>query len=399
MTSNRTSSVLALALAAAVLPRMATAQPLKRDLASYFLFAQKNVQAKDIRVDSACNIGVNCAKPNANANCGVAGFEKMFMADGGQLAADEVNFSTAGASVWQLFTNKPFIAGNVEVRKPPVSTFTLPIIPGTCGPNCTPDAAALAVACGFPSPFPSCDPTNNVFALPGVDCIPPSADSNLGNGRCNLPPGTYGDIIVKDNADLDMTTGDYNVCSILVGKTAHVTGAASVVNIQGTSPTALRVSNQSTFGGKCGDFKVFIQGNSDVQFGKSSTIAAQLCAPEASIGLGHLNTLIGQFIGDDINANRGNKGQCCIPDGKCTCIDTFTPSSAKVGDIVTLNSGCDLNNTTLVKICGVTAPIQTKNVNVLTAKVGVGTPLGNCNVEVVSATGTFKTVATISIVP
>lgn len=391
-------SLLVLALVAAALPRVAGAQALRTNIDDYFLLAQRYINAKDLRVDTGCNVGVNCAVPNANANCGTASFEKVFMADGGQLAADDVNFSTKGASIYQLFTNGNFVAGNVEIRHPPVQGFVPPIIAGSCGPNCSPVPAALEAACGFPAAFPACNQANTVLVNPGVDCIG-AIDSVPGNSRCNLPPGTYGDIIVKDGASLDMTTGDYNICSILVGKTSNVTGSSSVLNIQGVRPVAFRVSNQSNFGGTCGDFVVRIKGASDVQFGKNSKIATKLCAPEANIGLGHVNNLIGQFVGDSINGNRGNTGQCCDVTGNCTCIDSFSPTSAKVGDIVTLNSGCDLANATAVKICGVDAPIQTKATNVMTVKVGVGTPAGACNVEVVSAAGVFKTLGTVTITP
>jgi hypothetical protein len=399
MRKQLTSTALAALLTTAVLPQAATAQPLKRDLASYFIFAQRSVQLKDISVDNACNIGVNCAKPNANSNCGVAGFEKVFNAvPGSQLAADDVNFSMAGAKVWQLFTNGSFVAANVDIQGPlhAPEPFTLPIIPGTCGPNCTPSPDLIRQACGSPSPFPACG-TGTVVVQSGSECI--GAPDAVSNGECDLVPGTYGDIIVKDDGRLNLSAGNYNLCSLLVGKGVVARGNATVLNIDSTGRnTAFRVSNESNFGGACGDFKVFVKGNGDVQIGKSSTVAAAVCAPESSVGLGHRNVLIGQFIGDQVNADRSNHGVCCDP-GKCTCVDTFSPLMAKVGDIVTFNSGCDLNNATGVKICGVDAPIQTKSSSVMTVKVGVGTPVGPCAVEVASLSGTFKTLATITIKP
>jgi hypothetical protein len=99
-----------------------------------------------------------------------------------------------------------------------------------------------------------------------------------------------------------------------------------------------------------------------------------------------------------VSADRSDHGVCCEP-GKCTCVDNFSPLTAKVGEVVTFNSGCDLTNATGVTICGIDAPIQTSNVNVMTVKVGAGTPVGSCPVEIASSAGTFKTLGNITIKP
>lgn len=399
MLSIRNATLLVLATATVGLPGMANAQPLRRDLGSYFIFAQRNVQGKDLQLQSGCNIGVNCAKPTQNSTCGTASFEAIFAKDGSQIAADDVNFSQPGASIGQLFTNGTFNANNVTVRTPPVQPLDpKPIIAGTCGPACTPTPGSLEALCGFPAAFPACNPANTVLVQPGLDCIG-GVDTTPGDNRCNLAPGTYGDIVVKDNGQLDMTAGDYNICSILVGKNANVNGSASVLNISvpgAQHRKVMQVGNTSVLGGQCGDFTVRISGPGDVQYGKSAKIAAKVCGPQSDMNLGHGNTLKGQFIGDDVNLDRGNTGECC--GGGCTCIDSFSPSSAKVGATITLNSQCDLNAATSVKICGIDAPIVTKTTNVVTVTVPAGAN-GACMVEVFSAAGVFKSLGTLTVTP
>ena len=64
-----------------------------------------------------------------------------------------------GAQVWQLFRNDDSSLDNVTLVGPPPNPqpFDAPIIPGTCDADCNPDYAGMKAACGFPSPFPTCD--------------------------------------------------------------------------------------------------------------------------------------------------------------------------------------------------------------------------------------------------
>jgi hypothetical protein len=63
--------VLAASLFVAVGAHTATAgPPLRRDLGSYFAFGLRSIGLKNITVTGACNVGVDCAQPNANSDCG-----------------------------------------------------------------------------------------------------------------------------------------------------------------------------------------------------------------------------------------------------------------------------------------------------------------------------------------
>jgi hypothetical protein len=367
--------------------------PLRRDLGSYFLFAQRSVSGKDIRLLSPCNIGVNCEQPSTNSSCGVMSFEDAFFADGSQIAADKANFNKNFADAWQVFVNKGAPFPRLLVREPPIQGFALPIIAGTCAPGCKPNDAALGALCGMPNPFPSCDPAKPVAVSNGGDCTPASADAATGNGRCDLKPGKWGDVKVKNEAEIRFVGGTYDVCSFTMGRRAVASAAApAVLNVV---QDELRLGNDSKFGAQCGDFKVFVQGTDTVTLGRGGSVAAMICAPSGQIALGADKSLLGSFVADTITADRGNEGRCC---GACTCFDEFAPTEARVGDVITFTSGCDLNEVVAIRICGVPATILTKTAGTLTATVPSVAP-GMCMVEAESAAGVFKAFGMLTVTP
>jgi hypothetical protein len=371
--------------------------PLRRDLGSYFIFAMRSVSGKNIRLLSACNIGVNCAQPSTNSSCGVMTFEDAFFEDGSQIAADKGNFNKAFADAYQVFVNKGAPFPNLMVRHPPIESFATPIIPGTCDSSCNGDAAAIGALCGLPSPYPTCNPARPVTAKDGQDCDPTvygvdPVDAVLNNGRCDLNPGTWGDVQVQNQATINFVGGTYNVCSFTMGKNA-IGDASSPVILNIAEAGTMRVNNGSKFGAQCGDFTVNLKGAGSVNFGRNGAVAAKVCAPAADINLGHNNNLLGQFVGDTVTADRDNDGRCC---GGCTCFDSFSPTTAKPGDVITLISQCDLNNATAVRICGQPAMILTKTATNLTVTVPNVGP-GPCMIEVDSAAGTFKAFGTLTV--
>lgn len=367
--------------------------PLRRDLASYFIFANRSVSGKNIRLLSSCNIGVNCAQPSQNSSCGTMSFEDAFFADGSQIAGDKGFFNKATADAFQAFINKGGPFPNLNVRMPPIESFTTPIIPGTCDSGCTPNVAAIETACGVPDPFPACDATKFVQVSPGGDCQG-APDLTPGNGVCDLGPGTYGDVNVKNGAKIAFTGGTYNLCSLALGKNANASAdASSTINIADAG--FFRVNNESKFGAQCGDFTVNIQGKGSVSFGRNGAMAVKVCAVESDVNLGHDNNLTGQFVGDTVEANRQNDAHCC---GGCTCFDEFAPTSAKKGDNVTLNSKCDLTNTTAVKVCGVAATIVTKSASALVFTVP-NVPPGTCPIDLESATGVYRAFQQLTVLP
>jgi hypothetical protein len=368
--------------------------PLRRDLGSYFLFAQRSVSGKNFRLLSPCNIGVNCEQPSANSSCGVMGFEDAFFADGSQIAADKATFNKEFADAWQVFVNKGAPFPRLLVRDPPIQTFALPIIPDTCAPGCKPNDAALGALCGMPVPFPACASGKPVTVNDGGDCNPASADAATGNGRCDLKPGAWGDVKVKNEAEIRFVGGTYDVCAFTMGRRAIASAAApTVLNV---AQGELRFGNDSKFGAQCGDFKVFVQGTNTISFGRGGSVAAMICAPSGQIALGNDKSLLGSFVADTITSDRGNEGRCC--GGGCTCFDDFSPTEARVGDVITFTSRCDLNEVVAIRICGTTATILTKTAGTLTATVP-GVAPGACMVEAESAAGVFKAFGTLAVTP
>ncbi len=383
----------------------AAGPPLRRDLASYLFFGLRSVGLKDVTVTGACNVGVDCAQPTTNSDCGVVTHENPNYADGSQIAGDRARFNTGGGIIFQLFSNQPSGLENVFVGSPPVEPLTLPILgdadgDGTpsCGAGCVVDAGDLATACGFPSPFPTCDPARTVVVTPLADCS--IGDVVLGNQRCDLGPGVYGNLDVKDQAAMTFAGGTYVVCDLNVGKnTETLADAATVVQASG----GVRISNDSNFGPaagqSCGLIRVNVNGPGDFGFGRQAAVNGYFCAPQRTIQLGHDNNLTGRFFADTISGDSNNRGFCCHPDpqgGACACLDTFAPTVASVGATVTLFSTCSLDVATAVRICGIAAPIVAQTADKIRVTVPAGAA-GACQLQLISPAGVFTAAGMLTV--
>ena len=402
-----TCCVLAASLVMAVGARTADAgPPLRRDLGAYFAFGLRSVGLKNISVTGACNAGVDCAQPNANSDCGVVTHEDANYADGSQIAGDRARFNTGGAIIFQLFSNAPTGLQNVFINSPPVEPLTpLPILGDvdqdgspSCGAGCVIDPGDLAAACGFPSPFPACDPSKVVTVVPLSDC--PFGDQTPGNQRCDLPPGVYGNLEVKDQASLTLTGGTYVVCDLSVGKATETLAAApAVVNVTGN----VGISNDSNFGPaagqNCGLIRVNVNGTGNFSFGRQAAINGYFCAPQRTLLIGHDNNLTGRFFGDTISGDSNNRVFCCAdapPATGCAAVDSFVPSTAGVGATITLFSTCDLNAATQVRICGIAAPFVSRAEDKVEVTVPPGAA-GACPVQVLSPAGTYTAAGTLTV--
>ncbi len=322
--------MLGAALAGLMVPALAAAQPLRTDLNSYFIFSMRSVSVKNLDVLSACNTGVNCAQPATNSSCGTVTHENSFYADGSQIAGDISRWPKAGANIFQLFTNLVTSPQNVTIRQPgpgpngsnPLSVPILGDLDGDGNPSCqtvnqqcVPDFGDIEKFCGMPDPFPACDLAKPILVTAGSDCIG-QPDSDAGNGQCDLPPGTYGNLTVQNGASLSFDGGTYQFCSVNVGKNTNSTAkSSSTVNVGGN----IDINNGSTFGAQCGDFTVNAAGAGSVAFGRNAAVTMFLCAPQRSVNLGHNNDLLGRFVGDVVNADSNNRGRCC--GGVCACYD------------------------------------------------------------------------------
>lgn len=374
-----------IALLAGVLAagNVATAQPLSRDLDDYFVLAQQRASLKDLMVTTPHNVGVNCAHAtNDKAKCGILRVGAVTFATGSQSAADKTFFTKPGAAVDQVFRNDGGPLVNVDIDSPPVSPFAPPILPGTCSDECEPDRAALEAACGFPTPFPACDPSADVTATAANDCAP---DALPGNGQCDLVPGVYGLLKVKDDATVSLAPGDYTFCDVKIGKQARVLGDVTITIPNGG---VFKANNGTVVGQDCGDVRVLIEGAGTVSFGRYASISAEVCAPGSNISLGHGNVLAGQFVGNKVVADRANRGAGCDVAGVCACVDDFSPKMASVGDEITFTDVCNPGGITAIRICDIVAPITSQSGMTVTANVPAGAA-GACEVALDSAAGTF----------
>jgi hypothetical protein len=393
------AGILAGALIATVVAggaRDATAQELRRNLSSYLLLTMKRAALKNMRIGSPCNVGVNCGSPTAKSKCGVLSLGRVTAVDGGQAVAARTHIRKPGAQLWQLFRNDDSPLDNVVLLGPPPNPqpFDAPIIPGTCDADCNPDYAAMKQACGFPSPFPACDPAKAVKAVRGTDCLP--YDTVPGNQQCDLPPATYGPIVVNDGGRLNLVRGAYVACLFKAGRDTTTTADATTVFIPAGAPakTAVRVSNGSDLGADCGDIRFLVDGKTKVSFGRRGVMAAEVCAPESALSLGHNNVLIGSFVGDTVNADLNNFGRCC--GGTCACFDTLTPTVASVGAVVTATGNCHVESVTDVRVCGFSASITSRAPGEIRFEVPA-LAVGVCAVEFVSPAGSFLGVQTLTV--
>jgi hypothetical protein len=398
----------AAALCVAAASRSDTGPPLRRDLSAYLFFGLRSAGLKNMTVTGACNSGVDCAQPNPNSDCGVITHEDPNYADGSQIAGDRARFSTGGGIIFQLFSNTPTGLENVFINAPPVEPLTpLPILGDAdadgvtscsiASGSCAIDTGDLAAACGFPVPFPACDPSRPVTVTALADC--PFDDQSPGNQRCDLPPGVYGALEVKDKSLVTFTGGSYVFCDFQFGKaTETLADAGTIIHVNG----AVAISNDSNFGPaagqNCGQIKVNVAGPGDFSFGRQAAINAYFCAPERTMLLGHDNNLTGHFFGNVISADSNNRGFCCLAEPKALCsgFDSFVPVTASVGATVTLFSTCSLAPVTEVRICGIAAPIVSQADDKLEATIPAGAS-GACQVQVISPAGIFTGAGTLTV--
>jgi hypothetical protein len=363
------------------------AQTLNRNLDSYFIMAMRKASLKDMELDSACNVGVNCGSINNSSQCGnlTMNNAKLAQEPGGQVAGDLTFFRKKGAEVWDLFRNGGGPLDNVTIKGSGPTPFTTPILPNTCT-NCVPDVAAIEALCGFPAVFPACDPAKSVKAAPNADCDPLALDTVPGNKQCDLAAGAYGQIVVLNAGRLNLDPGDYPVCSFRTGRSAVVRADATRILV--ADGGVFKTNNNTDLAETCGDLDVLVKGGGQISFGRHSLVAARVCAPESQIKLGHDNVLIGRFVGDVVNSDLNNRGQCC--GGQCSCYDTFTPTtgSASAHTEITATGACDMTATTEVRVCGFAANITSKTALEIKFEIPTGAA-GACTVEFVSASGTF----------
>jgi hypothetical protein len=258
--TSRLGAAIALALAG---PRLLAAQP-SANLNDYVLFAARAIQTKGPTIGDG-DVGVNLASGELLA-------PRFFAAPKSIVASDVVHFDRTPTSttLQQLFAN-------TVVFGPPATPFTPPII------------ADVAAACGFPSPFPACDPQHPVEIPIGTATV--------------LPPGTYGRVVVHGTAfgasTVTLTGGTYVFCQLKVSRASKLQAAAPV-----TIDVATKASfGPSTFFGpdpgvptlRSSDVRLYVNGTL-VKLTRDATSVAHVCAPNAHLRLSKGGVHTGVYV-------------------------------------------------------------------------------------------------------
>jgi hypothetical protein len=248
------AAVTGMVLVATGLPGRVTAQP-SSNLADYALFAETKLKTKGLTL--ACgDIGINRERGKLIA--------RKFLTTPGTVASDIVKVGD-GFAAGTLFAN--ILVGKFQ---PAATPWTPPII------------GDLAGACGFPNPFPACDPGNRVLVLAGTTTA--------------LPPGVYGDVTVKGGYDefgeplpgvLELGGGSYTFCGVKLARFADVRFTdPATVNVA----TNLRMQANNVWGPAEGSgvtadqIAVYVAG-SKVHYSRNAEVVARLCAPSAKCRL------------------------------------------------------------------------------------------------------------------
>lgn len=212
-------------------------------------------------------------------------------------------------------------------------------------------------------------------------------DVSPGNDACDLPPGVYGDLVMENASELHpVGAGGYVFCDVVAGRNVTILGAGATVYLPASGD--LKLNNAGLVGTACGEIRVLKHGRGAVRFGRNSAINMRLCAPEATVNLGHGNTFSGQFFGETVDADAHNQGGCCP--GMCACFDTFDPKVAAEHATVVMERHCDLMPVTMVRVCGKAATIVSQATHEIGFEVAAGLSGQTCDVEVMSPAGVFR---------
>lgn len=241
----------------------AMAQP-STNLDDYVLFATGKLKTKGPSIADG-DVGVNDIDGRLLA-------PRYFDAPNSVVASDRVRFdkNPARTVLQQLYANV------VEQFGPTPTPFAPPII------------ANVKAACGFPSPFPTCNPGNGVDLAVGTTTV--------------LPPGVYGRVRVHGTslspASLILSGGTYVFCDLKVSRKSELrVQAPSTIDVAG------KVSfGPSTFFGPdtgsglaASDIQLYSTGPL-VKLTRESTSEVHICSPDAKMRMSQGGVHTGVYV-------------------------------------------------------------------------------------------------------
>jgi hypothetical protein len=198
---------------------------------------------------------------------------------------------------------------------------------GTTAPGCqngqafTSPFADLGAACGFPSPFPACNPGAAGVLVPHGQTV-------------SLPAGTYGAVKVEGGAGgpgtLLLGAGPYTFCSLVVSRNGRVLFTApGVLNVADT----FTLSNASALGPQAGSGvtadQVQVFGNGPrARLSRNASLDALYCGPHSRFTASSGATLSGRLVAQTIRLKRNSYTRVTPPPTTTTSTSTTTSTTA-----------------------------------------------------------------------
>ena len=303
----RAAAVLALGIACSLHPAAAPAQ--SRSAADYVLLASDALSVDRLTVTDGA-IGVLA---------GTFSSRRPLAAPASAVAAPTIRLD-AGSSCDALFASSA--RGDGQACGP-AQPFSRPF-------------TSAAEACGFPQPFPACDPQRPAVIVPHGATVA-------------LPPGVYGEIRVEGGAGGAGTlrlSGTYGVCSLRASRRARIefTGPSAVFVADSLSAsTAAQLRPDPLAGVSTEQVRVFVAG-ALVRFSRQGLIGGQICAPFAGMRLGSSVDVEGRLVAANMRVRRSIVS---LPEGaprttSTTTTSTTLPAPAHCGNgVVEPGEVCD----------------------------------------------------------
>ena len=266
------------------------AQPVPPDPAArgFVLFADHGLRTKGLKVRGG-TIAVNRGELVATHGA--------LVAPQSDVVADTVRLDR-GAQCAALFAN------TIGRSAPGCSTpqpFTSPLV------------FDFSAACGFPSEFPSCTPGAPVVLEKGQ--------------QQTLPPGSYGELRLKNDATVRLGAGTYVFCTVAAERRAKILTAATTIQVVGD----VRLNNAATIGPDAAgltenDTLLQVAGRV-VHFSRQTRVHARLCAPTAVLSLSTGGVHRGCFAAGAIRVSRADVTVCRADTSSTTTTTTTTTTT------------------------------------------------------------------------
>ena len=173
------------------------------------------------------------------------------------------------------------------------------------------------------------------LSIPVVVSLPPfpssftvgSADIHLKSGSQTITPGDYNNIAGDKGVTLEFTGGTYNIHSLSVGDSATLKfDSPSIVNVK----DAVELGQNSVLNPTLPADKILFYAGAHIHVGQSSTVNANMYAPNDEIHLEQKSVDTGAFLAQRVHIEQGST---------VTSDYGFPPGSPSTGSTITSTHG------------------------------------------------------------